>query len=125
MYDSINETEIRLLLNYIFDTMSTTKLPFIAANYVSNIIAIAQRKNVSLSEELVRTYPVEKLINMAFTCNIMGSGSLARILSHLNQHNKQLHINARIPQVTSTVSGIRERFIDRNGLNPAIFNTWL
>ncbi len=125
MYDKIDEIEIRLLLNYIFDTMGTSKLPFISANYVANIISITMRNNPHLAQELMTHYPIEELIRSAFASNIMGSGSLSILLKHLMSQSNQIDLHIHIPSKKSQVTGFRARFAERHGLNPAIFNTWL
>lgn len=125
MYDKIDENEIRLLLNFIFDTMGTSKLPFISANYVANLMSITMRNSPHLVHELLKQYPIEELMNSAFASNIMGSGSLSILLTHLTSQDNHMDLHVRIPGKRSSATGYRARFAERHGLNPAIFNTWL
>lgn len=125
MYESISETELLIFLNFIFDTMGVNHLPFLAANFCLNAIAIILVQHQSIFSELLVKYPVEALINNAFQSNIMGSGSLALQLEVLKSNHPEFCLHVQLPTRTSNISGLRSSFILRHGMNPTIFNAWL
>ena len=124
MYEKTSEEELQKIMNYIFDSLESKEIPFISANYAVNLISIAVNQDISLARFLTEKYPVADLVCKAFSGNIMGSGSLKLQLARLNSLYDNI-LPVSYPQSVSSISGFRERFIERNGLNPAIFNAWL
>ena len=127
--ETIEEREIRVVLNYIFDNLGTERLPFLAANYVTNILAVALAQKEHLAHELVVEYPIHQVISNALTPNQLGSGSLMLQLSALAQHYSSFSSlgldDFAFPQQHSIVTGIRSNFVQNRCLNPTIFNAWL
>lgn len=127
--ETIDEREIRVTLNYIFDTLGVKKLPFLAANYVTNILAVVLAQKESLSRDLVREYPIRQVISNALTPNQLGSGSLILQLHSLAMRYPTFSSlgldNISIPQQHSIVTGIRSDFVQNRSINPTIFNAWL
>lgn len=124
----VEENEIRKVVNYIFDTCGTTRLPFITANNIMNVLAIALKQHPGLANDLLVHYPIKSLIKAALTPNQMGSGSLALQISILDSKYKEFRgtmSDIEIPSLLSSVSGIRLNFLQRHDYNPAISNAWL
>lgn len=127
-FELIEENEIELLINSVIDGMQMTGLPFIASNFLMNLVAITLRQNTSKARDFFVRYRVGEFIQNGLNVNIMGSGSL---------HAQLVAINARygnvipeldlikFPSRITTVSGIRLDFINRTCLNPFFFNIWL
>lgn len=125
-YQNIEERELRVLLNTVFDTMGTTRLPFISANYVLNIISAALRTHPELAIEMMSTYPITSVCQAAFNSNMLGSGSLYRFIEILQVKYKQFNMDGLIyPKQYSKLSGVRANFLYNHAHNPIIFNAWL
>lgn len=127
--EPVDEREIRRTLNYIFDTLGTTRLPFLTANYVANILAVVLEQKPALAQQLVNDYPILQVIQNALTPNQLGSGSLSLQLQTLDAKfpvfGKLGFGNITIPNKRSKVSGIRSEFVISRSFNPTIFNAWL
>lgn len=127
--EKIEEREIRILLNYIFDNLGTDRLPFLAANYVANILAVTLAQENQLTYELVAEYPIHQVIANALTPNQLGSGSLILQLNALAQRYPAFASlgldDFQFPRQHSTVTGVRANFVQNRCLNPTIFNAWL
>lgn len=124
-YQELAEKEILLQMDLITHNLSENYLPFIAANYMVNLLVIAKRSHLDISDFLLKRYPCQKMVNAAFK-SMLGSGSLFAQLMFINNHYPD--INIEIPKPISTVShlsGEREAFIIQEGLNPIIFNIWV
>ena len=125
-FEKVEEREIRMLINGIFDNLGTTRLPFISANYVMNALSVSLRYHSGLAYDLIQHYPIAKLLQNAFDSNILGSGSLARFIDILTADFPEFRIpKLSYPQHVSIVSGIRANFLINHGYNPTIFNAWL
>lgn len=129
-FEKIDENEIRKIVNYIFDTCGTEKLPFITANNVMNILAVSLKQIPGLTKDLINTYPIRTLINNALTSNQMGSGSLVIQIEILKKRFKEFESSLNgykftIPAQLSSTSGIRLKFLQVHGYNPAISHAWL
>lgn len=122
----INENEIMSLIDRLFYMMSIERLPFITSNIVANCLSIAYKHNTSLGNDIMQKYPVVKLFNNALTSDQMGSGSLCEQLSFISSKNSKFSTDTiKFPGKKSHLDGIRLNFIERYGLNPLIFHTWL
>lgn len=123
----ISEIEFRKNLNYIFDVMGNHKLPFIAIRLVMNIISIAFKQDEILAIELLKEYQIDNLLHKGVTSNRMGSAQLKMQMEYLD--NKYRHFNLYdselFSQGTDTVNGIQKEYIQKYGLNPFVFCTWL
>ena len=127
--DIIEEKEMRKVLNYVFDNLGCSKLPFLSANYVMNILSVAMSQDIDLAKALMDEYPILTVVTNALTPNQLGSGSLVMQLQYLNEHYSCFDSlgfgNMLKPQNRSIVSGKREQFVKNRGFNPTIFNAWL
>jgi hypothetical protein len=126
-FNNIDENRIRFLLRRVMDGMGINKLPFLAADYALNILAVAYRQNARLGEELINTFPIEALVNKSFYVNKMGSGERLLQMKFLASHFEsfQLLKTCKIPNQLTVPQGKRKNFILHYGLSPFDFNTWL
>ena len=125
-FEKVEEREIRLLINTIFDNLGIDRLPFISANYVMNALSVSLRYHPGLAHDLIQDYPIEQLLQNAFKSNILGSGSLSCFLNLLMADFPEFKISKlSYPRHMSNLSGIRANFLINHGYNPAIFNAWL
>lgn len=127
---TVSEQEIFLLLRQIFDGMGLDRLPFLSADYVLNILAVAYCQKPKLGTELVNSFPIKQLINKSYVTNIMGSGErllqMQYLASNYGEAFPLLQICDIPPKELLTIpSGKKEEFILRYGYNPFEFNTWL
>lgn len=124
-YQELTEKDILLQMDLITHNLSVDYLPFIAANYMTNLIVIAERSHLHISELLLRKYPCQKMIDAAFT-STLGSSSLFAQIVYINSHYPKINIST--PKSAShmdRLSGERGSFIVQEGLNPIIFNIWV
>jgi tetratricopeptide (TPR) repeat protein len=122
----VSEMDIRMLLNKLFDIMGTGRQPFISSNIAMNCLTLAYKLNPSFGDEIINNYPIIKLLNNALTPNQMGSGSLHEQLKYIFTKNPNFSPNQiYVPSQMSPISGIRMKYIEKYGLNPLIFHTWL
>lgn len=125
-FEKVEEREIRLLINTIFDNLGIDRLPFISANYVMNALSLSLRYHPGLTQDLIQHYPIAKLLQNAFNSNILGSGSLSCFINLLMADFPEFKISKlSYPQHVSNLSGIRANFLINHGYNPTIFNAWL
>jgi len=127
-FNNVEENRIRFLMRQVFDGMGIKKLPFLAADYVLNILAVAYRQNQRLGYELIKTHPIKELINESFKRNLMCASERILQIQYLASHYKgsfSLLEACDIPRITNIASGKRREFILRYGLNPFDFNTWM
>lgn len=126
LYEPVSEKEIRILINNVFDVMGLNRLPFISANYIINAISIALRQHPGLTTDLLQYYPIIKLFQNAFDSNILGSGSLSRMILMLKADYSEFQTgNLTYRSDLSVMSGTRANFLQNHGYNPIIFNAWL
>jgi hypothetical protein len=127
-FNTIEENGIRLLMRQVFDGMGIKKLPFLAADYALNILAVAYRQNLRLGYELIRTHPIKELVNESFKHNLMCASERILQMQYLASKYKSafpLLGICDIPKITNIASGKRREFILKYGFNPFDFNTWL
>lgn len=129
-YEKVQENEIRKIINYIFDTCGTKKLPFITANNIMNVLAVALKQIPGLTKDLINNYPIKSLLENALMPNQMGSGSLVFQIAILKNRFKEFESSMNkcqflIPTQLSPTSGIRLKFLQTHGYNPAISHAWL
>jgi hypothetical protein len=125
---TIDENRIRLLMRRIFDGMGLTKLPFLTADFVLNVLSVAYRQNVRLGLELIHMFPIEDLINESFRINLMGSGERLLQMKYLaDKHGNYFSLlsTCKIPKEITQPSGKKMEFILHYGFNLFEFNTWL
>lgn len=124
----IDENRIRLIMRKIFASMGIHKLPFLSADFVLNVLAVACSQNTKLGQELIATFPVKDLIEQSFLTNIMGSGERCLQIQYLSSKYADIFSvlnNCPKPKVLSKTSGEKMNFIIKYGYNPFEFNTWL
>ncbi len=124
----IDENRIRLLMRQLFDSMGINRLPFLTADYMLNVLAVAYRQNTTFGLELVKTYPVEKLINASFQRNLLCASYRILQMQYMaaNYGDKfPLLTTCNIPQIPDTTRGKRKEFILKYGYNLFDFSTWM
>jgi len=127
-FNTIEEKRIRFLMRQIFDGMGTKKLPFLTADYVLNILAVAYRQDKKLGYELIKTHPVSELVNQSFRRNRQCASERILHMQYLASHYNDAFLvleECGIPKITNIASGKRRDFILQYGYNPIDFNTWL
>jgi len=127
-FNIVEEKRIRFLLRQIFDSMGLEKLPFLAADYTLNVLAVAYKQNPRLGYDLIKTHPIDKLINESFKRNLLCASERILHLQYFSSHYKDLFPLleiCKIPKIDDIASGKRRQFIIQYGINPFDFNTWL
>lgn len=125
-YNEIDLNELELILKCIFDNKEILNLPFLAARYALNIIALGLSKNKTIGRELLNKYPVDNLIQNSLNDNMLGSGQL------LLQINELQRVHGNIPEFQNIIEpstilpamGLRKEFILKSTYNPCSFSTW-
>lgn len=123
----IDENRIRLLLRQLFDSMGVN-LPFLSADYLLNILAVAYRQDASFGQELINTFPVENLINASFSKNLLCASYRVlqmQYLSAIYREKFPLLSTCSIPKITDIATGKRKEFILKYGYNLFDFSTWM
>ena len=92
-----------------------------------NLLIIASRSNSDWVNELLNNYKIIPLINQGFESNSIGSGQLLTQLDYIEQKLPELNLKSKcnIPSKIIPVTGQRQKFIQKTGLNPFYFFTWL
>jgi len=125
-YTHVDENELKMIMNLIFDNKEVLNLPFLSARYALNIVAIGYSESIELGKELLNLYPVDKLIQSSLSDNVLGSGQLLLQLNVLaKKYNQpQLLDICTHPSQILEAKGIRKEFIIRTSFNPCSFSTW-
>lgn len=126
--EKIEFSEIEKLMIQIFDGMvNNEQLPFISSRYAMNLLIIASRKRVDWAKELISRFEITELMNSGLTDNAIGSGQLLAQLDYMDKKFPELDLKSEciIPQKIMPVTGQRQKFIQKSGLNPFYFFTWL
>lgn len=124
----IEDTRIRFLLRRIFDGMGTKQLPFLAADYVLNVLAVAYRQNIDFGYELIHVYPILQLFQVAFDKSIINAGERLLQMQYLStKYGDKFPLlkECTLPKAHNKPCGKRMEFILNYGLNPFDFETWL
>lgn len=124
----IDENRICLFMRQLFDSMGINCLPFLSADYMLNVLAVAYRQNTSFGQELVNNFPVEKLINASFSRNLLCASYRIlqmKYLSAIYGDKFPLIDICNIPQIPDTTTGKRKEFILKYGYNLFDFSTWM
>ena len=112
-------------MNLIFDNKELMNIPFITARYAMNIVSIALAQSKELGLELIKKYPIKKLVQNAFKDNILGSGQLLNQISILNSfYGIYLGDETQNHSKYIETTGIKKNFLTKTGYNPFIFSTW-
>ena len=125
-YNHVVESELKKIMNLIFDNKEVLNLPFLSARYALNVVALGYSESVDLGNELLNLYPVDKLIQSSFSDNILGSGQLLLQLNVLAEKYNQPNLTHMClpPKEILEAKGIRKQFIIKTGFNPCSFSTW-
>lgn len=127
-HEKIEYGEIEKLLIQIFDGMVTEqKLPFISARYAMNLLVIALREKPDWAKELLQNYEILDLVNQGFHSNSIGTGQLLLQIDYINRKYPELavHLPYKPSKDIIQATGNRRKFIEKSGLNPFYFFTWL
>ncbi len=125
-YESIGEIEILKMLDLVFANFNESYLPFIASNYVLNMLFILLEQHKEIVTDVLQRYKIQGIVAAALKSNAMGSGSLVQQLMVLNVRYPNLPLSEiGFPTQVSPISGVRKEFITQKGYNPIIFNAWL
>ncbi|MCM1144243.1 MAG: hypothetical protein NC318_06315 [Blautia sp.] len=126
--ERIDFSEIQRLFIQVYDGMILNgQLPFISARYIMNLFIVAVKQNRDWAKELLQQYDIIKLINEGLKSNLLGSGQLLKQLDYLDQIWPECKIKSQccLPPKVIEVTGRRKDIIERTGLNPFYFFTWL
>lgn len=124
----IDENRIRLFMRQLFDSMGINRLPFLSADFLLNVLAIAYRQNAAFGLELVKTFPIKKLIDASFERNMICASYRILQMQYLaaNYGDKFPLVNTcNTPQIPDTARGKRKEFILKYGYNLFDFSTWM
>lgn len=127
-YGSISITEAEEILKNVFiPSLGFDRMPFLTAQFALNVISVVAKNNLNNSKKLITKYRVIELVQAAFNSNIMGTGSMIAQLKYFERNyiNLNLLCALKIPGITTDVSGLRKNYIEKYGINPFFFNTWL
>lgn len=126
--EKIEYTEIERLIIQIFDGMvNNEQLPFISSRYAMNLLVLAAREDRVWAKELLTRYEIIRIINEGIQNNRIGSGQLLTQINYMDQKFPDLDIKSKcvLPDDIVPVTGQRKLFIEKSGLNPFYFFTWL
>ena len=125
----IEEDEIRNAMSFLFHNLNDTNLPFLAANYATNLMVIANEHHPNLVKEFSESYPYMAVLKSALKPNMLGYSSLHKQLTWFSKKTDILDFNILCNKVNlpspPITSDVRSACIERNGYNPSIFNAWL
>ena len=125
-YMEISERDVLSFVREVFDLLGTERFPFISANFIANAIVISATISKDLLHSLLYDFASMKVLQTALQNNQLGSGSLSeQICIAATKYGISELNDLKIPQHRSSLSGIRQRFIQNHALNPVIFNAWL
>lgn len=127
-FNTIEENRILLLVRRIFDGMGKEKLPFLASDYILNVLTVAYKQNARFGEELVHSFPIQELIQKGFDTSLVNASERCLQMQYLDVHYGDafpLLRECNIPTGLNQSSGKRMDFIMRYGLNPFDLEIWL
>ena len=125
-YEQIDEKEIRIILDAILANFSKDYLPFIASNYIMNLLIIALEQHYELGISIFENNKVHSILSSALSDNALGTGSLTQQIIKIQSRFPEIDFSSfPMPRQISQISGIRAEFIMEKGYNPMIFNAWL
>lgn len=125
-YEKIEDKEIRIVLDAVLANFSKEYLPFIAANYIMNLLAIALQQHYELGKMILQNAKAQSILSSALVDNTLGSGSLTQQIIKIQSFFPEIDFSIfPMPHHVSPISGVRAEFILERGYNSAIFNAWL
>lgn len=126
--EKVDYSEVYTQIIQIFDGMvENGHLPFISARYAMNTLIVAYRENSSFAKQLLEEYDIINLVSVGLKNNAIGTGQLLAQLAYLDQKLPELDLLSKVerPKNIIPVTGRRLKFIEKSGLNPFYFCTWL
>lgn len=125
-YNEISDTELKKIMNLIFDNKEMLNVPFLSARYALNLVSAGFRQSTDLGEFLLQQYPVDELVQNSLNSHILGSGQLILQMSTISEKygNNYLLETCNVPSHFLEAKGIRRNFIEKNAFNPCSFSTW-
>lgn len=125
-YEKIDEKEIQIILDIVLANFSKDYLPFIASNYIMNLLIIALEQYYELGKSIFENNKVRSIISSSLYNNALGSGSLTQQIIKLQSRFPEIDFSIfSMPRQISQISGARAEFIMEKNYNPIIFNAWL
>lgn len=126
-FEEISEVEFKKNINFIFDTMGSKNLPFISGRLIMNMISIAFKQNSNFAVDLINEYPIKDLLINGINSNIIGTAQLKLQMEYLDRkyNGFNLYNPEMFAQRTGIVNGAQKEYIEKYGLNPFVFCTWL
>lgn len=127
-FQQIAETRLLLLMRRIFDGMGLNKLPFLAADFALNVLAVAYHQRIEFGQELIQCFPLEKLLKTSFKVSNINITERFLQLQYMHTHYGDkftLLKEFKTPTSMYETSGKRKDFITRYGINPFDLEIWL
>lgn len=125
-YEKIEERDIRRVFDVVLANFSKDYLPFIAANYLMNLLIIALEQYYELGRKIFENSKVRSIFSNALIDNTLGSGTLIQQIIKIQSRFPEIDFSVfSLPNKISQISGVRAEFIMEKGYNPIIFNAWL
>lgn len=124
----LSDKELKNVMTQIFDSMVRDNiLPFISSRYVLNLFSISIQQDFNLGMELLKLFPIEKLINEGINSNVIGGGQILLQTKYLEQKYEGISLLNSRPSLSTVepITGIRKDFIQNYGINPFYFCIWL
>lgn len=125
-FDQIKESELKLIMNQIFDNKEVLNLPFLSARYALNVVSVGFNQSPQLGHELLKQYPVDKLIQTSLNNHRLGSGQLLLQVDTLTEKYGEIELLSNLHRSEHFLEamGIRKDFIVKSTYNPCSFSTW-
>lgn len=125
-FDQIKESELKLILNQIFDNKEVLNLPFLSARYALNVVSVGFNQSSQLGHELLNQYPINKLIQTSLDNHRLGSGQLLLQVDTLIKKYGEIELLSNLHRSEHFLDamGIRKDFIAKSTYNPCSFSTW-
>lgn len=125
-FDQIKESELKLIMNQIFDNKEVLNLPFLASRYALNVVSVGFNQSFQLGHELLKQYPVGKLIQTSLDNHRLGSGQLLLQVDTLMKKYGEIESLSGLHRSEHFLEaiGIRKDFIIKSTFNPCSFSTW-
>lgn len=126
MFETTEEKDLRALMRQTIDGIGYN-LPFIASRYALNIVSIAFSQNPKFGMELLQDQNIFKLVNQSILNPHIGAGQLILQINYLSENYNDFPNNKFLykENITDSIKGMRRSFIEKYGLNPFHFKTWL
>lgn len=126
MFEQTEEKDLRAWMRQTLDVVGIN-LPFIASRYALNIISVAFFQNQKFGLELLQEERIFELTNQTILNNNLGAEQLILQINYLAENYSRFPANNFFYNynVSESTKGVRRLFIEKYGLNPFHFKTWL